>query len=150
MKKIFITKNRILPFVQISMSAIYIMFWVLKLIWWSPASELVFLSTPFVNFDRFYPLLGLWEVLLGLSFLHLKTFKRYIFPLFIMHMIWTFIPFITTPELCLETCEQWFRHPTFTIVGQYIVKNLSLIACWLILKYSSFSDNKNHENQTKK
>jgi hypothetical protein len=139
MNQTIITRNRIIPFIQISMCVVYVLFWILKLVWGSPAEELVFLSTSFVDFDRFYPFLWVWEVALGLLFLNLKWFRKVGFWLFIAHMLWTFLPFITTPELCVGTCENWFNHPTFTIVGQYIVKNVSLIACGLILKYTRLS-----------
>ena len=139
MHQTFITKNRILPFIQISMSLVYILFWILKLIWGSPAQELVYLSTSFVDFDWFYPLLGVREVALGLLFLNLTWFRKIGFWLFIAHMLWTFLPFITTPELCIGTCEEWLNHPTFTLIGQYIVKNVSLIACGLVLKYTDLS-----------
>lgn len=136
-KNDIITKNRILPFIQISMAVVYILFGWLKLLWWSPAEELVFLSTSFVNFDWFYPLLGFWEVWLGILFLHLKRFRKWGFRLFLAHMIGTFLPFVTTPELCVWICEEGlFNHPTFTIVWQYIIKNVSLIGCWLVLKFS--------------
>jgi len=134
---IVITKKRIIPFIQISMAVVYLLFGGLKLIGGSPAEELVFLSTSFVDFDWFYPLLGVWEVGLGILFLHLKAFRKFWFWLFIAHMAWTFLPFITTPELCIGICETWFNHPTFTIVWQYIIKNVSLIWCWLILMYTT-------------
>lgn len=132
-----LTKQRIIPFTQISMAVIYIAFWLLKLVWWSPAEDLVLQSTAFVDFSWFYPVLWTWEVWLWLLFLYLPWFKKFWFWLFIAHMAGTFIPFITTPELCIWVCKAWaISHPTFTIVWQYIVKNLSLIACWLLLKYN--------------
>jgi hypothetical protein len=132
-----LTKQRIIPFTQVSMAIIYIAFWVLKLVWGSPAEDLVLQSTAFVDFAWFYPVLWSWEVWLWLLFLYLPWFKKFWFWLFVAHMAWTFIPFITTPELCVWVCRDWaFSHPTFTIVWQYIVKNLSLIACWLLLKYN--------------
>lgn len=147
-----LTKPRIITFIQISMAAIYILFWWLKLIWWSPAEDLVFQSIsqsiPFMNFSRFYPFLGAREVLLWLLFLHLPSFRRFGFWLFIAHMIGTFLPFITTPSLCLWVCEAWaITHPTFTIVWQYIVKNISLIACWLVLMYTQTINPSNQENK---
>ena len=140
MKRIVLEKDRFIPFIQISMAVVYIMFWALKLLWWSPAEELVFLSTSFVNFNWFYPLLWVWEVWIGILFLHVWLFKKYWFWLFLTHMAWTFLPFITTPELCVGVCEKWFTHPTFTLIGQYIVKNVSLIWCWLVLKYFTFTN----------
>jgi len=146
MKKQFSTNLQVITFIQISMAVVYILFGILKLLWWSPAEELVFLSTSFVDFTWFYPLLWFWEVWLWISFLHLRFFRKYWFRLFMAHMIWTFLPFITTPELCVWVCEKWFNHPTFTLVWQYIIKNVSLIWCGLVLKYTRFiKTKKNHE-----
>ena len=136
-----ITKSRIIPFIQISMAAIYILFWSLKLIWWSPAEDLVFQSIsqsiPFMWFSWFYPFLWSWEVLLWLLFLHLWLFRKFGFWLFMIHMMGTFLPFITTTDLCLWICKAWdIYHPTFTIVWQYILKNVSMISCGLVLMYT--------------
>lgn len=136
-----ITKSRIIPFIQISMAIIYILFWLLKLIGGSPAEDLVLQSIsqsiPFMNFSRFYPFLWVREVWLWLLFLYLPWFRKFWFWLFLAHMIGTFLPFITTPSLCLWVCKAGLiSHPTFTIIWQYIVKNVSLISCWLILMYS--------------
>ncbi len=135
-KKIVITKSWIITFIQVSMALIYILFWVLKLWGWSPSQELIYLSTSFIEFERFYPALWIWEVVLWFFFLHKKAFRKVWFWLFMVHMAGTFLPFFTTPELCFWVCEEGIAHPTFTMVGQYIVKNISLIACGLILKYS--------------
>lgn len=129
----------VILFTQRSMAIIYILFWWLKLIGGSPAEELIIKSITFVDFNWFYPLLGIWEVWIGLLFLNLKRFKKFWFWLFIGHMIGTFIPFITTPELCTTTCTSSIQF-AFTIVWQYIIKNLALISCWLVLKYHTHQE----------
>ncbi len=124
----------VILFTQRSMAIIYILFGWLKLVGGSPAEDLILQSITFVDFGRFYPLLGVWEVIIWLLFLHLKRFQRFWFWLFIAHMMGTFIPFISTPELCTAPCNSSIQF-AFTIVWQYIIKNIALISCWLILKY---------------
>ena len=127
---------RIIPTTQICMALIYLMFGGLKLLWLSPASDLVLQATAFLWLDRFYDVLGVREVVLWLMFLHLGVFRKVWFWLFVWHMIGTFIPFVTAPELCVGTCASW-EYYTLTLVWQYIIKNVSLICCALVLKFSS-------------
>ena len=139
-----ITKPRIIPFIQISMAAIYILFWWLKLIWWSPSEDLVFQSIsqsiPFMNFSWFYPFLWWWEILIWLLFLNISRFRKFWFWVFLVHIFGTFLPFITSPSLCIWVCKAGdISHPTFTIIWQYILKNISLISCALILMYTQKS-----------
>ncbi len=73
-------------------------------------------------------LLAGWEVLIGLGLLF--GFKiRIVVVSALVHMACTFTPLILLPEIC-------FDHPPFgfSIVGQYIVKNLVFI-CGLIYIY---------------
>lgn len=137
---ILLKKKRITPFLQFSCAVVYILFGLLKFGGWSPAEQLIFdlaQALPYVEFERFYPLLGGWEVLLWIVFLKLSRFRQRWFWLFLAHMLGTFLPFVIIPESCLGVCEVWLRHPTFTMFGQYIVKNFSLIGCGVVLKYST-------------
>lgn len=67
-------------------------------------------------------LLALWEVSIGLIFLS-GYFTRWGAQAAVLHMIFTFMPLFFFPEIS-------FSHAPygFTIVGQYIVKNLVFLA----------------------
>lgn len=67
-------------------------------------------------------LLAIWEVAIGLLFLSGK-FVRFGAIWAIIHMVFTFLPLFFFPEVS-------FTHAPygFTIVGQYIVKNLVFLA----------------------
>ena len=72
-------------------------------------------------------LLAFWEVMIGLGCLLGKYIKQVVV-LFLIHMVLTFTPLFLLPELS-------FTHPpyAFTLVGQYIVKNLIVIVVGLLI-----------------
>lgn len=72
-------------------------------------------------------LLAVWEVGIGIIFLS-GRFIRFGAQVSILHMIFTFMPLFFFPEVS-------FSHAPygFTIVGQYIVKNLVFLAALLII-----------------
>lgn len=72
-------------------------------------------------------LLAVWEVGIGIIFLT-GRFTRFGAQASILHMIFTFMPLFFFPEIS-------FSHAPygFTIVGQYIVKNLVFLAALLII-----------------
>lgn len=92
----------------------------------SPASglvqELFSKTVPIIPFSVFFILFGLFEVLIGLLFLKKGT-ERIVIPLLFLHMITTMGPLLFLPE------TTWIGFMTPTLEGQYIIKNLALIAC---------------------
>lgn len=72
-------------------------------------------------------LLAIWEVGIGVFFLS-GYFTRFGAKAAILHMIFTFMPLFFFPEVS-------FSHAPygFTIIGQYIVKNLVFLAALIII-----------------
>ena len=64
---------------------------------------------------------GFFEVLIGVLFLYRRT-VRIAFWLFLLHMITTFMPMVMLPDVT------WQQFGVLSLVGQYIVKNVALIA----------------------
>ena len=114
-----------LPTARVSLFIVYGWFGILKVFGMSPATELVhhlFNQTiPVISFDTFYLLFALFEVLIGIMFLFPKTI-RIVIPLLLVHMITTFLPLILLPG------ETWSAFLVPTMAGQYILKNLVIIA----------------------
>ena len=69
----------------------------------------------------FFILFALFEVLIGVLFLFPKA-TRIVIPLLFLHMITTILPLILLPQ------ETWNGFMVLTLEGQYIVKNLVIIA----------------------
>jgi uncharacterized membrane protein YkgB len=114
-----------IPSARFGLFVIFFWFGLLKVLGLSPASGLVqrlFEHTiPWMPFATFIVLFGLFEMLIGILFL-IKGTERVVIPLLFVHMITTFMP------LFLLEQETWVRPFVPTLEGQYIIKNLALIA----------------------
>lgn len=90
----------------------------------SPA-ELVANTVYVVPPELFVPVLGVWEVLIGLCLLYRPLIRLGILLLF-LQMPGTFLPLVLLPEVTFAR----FPH-ALTLEGQYIVKNLVMIGAAL-------------------
>lgn len=109
-------------FLRIALAIIYIWFGAMKPFDVSPAADLVANSVYFLPREPFFIFLGILEVLIGILFL-IPRFTKIAFWLMIVHMIGTFIPFVTLPD------ATFLKFPySLTLEGQYIIKNFALIA----------------------
>ena len=128
---IFITKFMSkwgITFLRYSLGVIYIWFGILKPLGLSPAQELVENTVYwFDNPKTFVPILGWWEVVIGLTMCIKPLIRVSIFLLFIQ-MPGTFLPLILLPEVCFNNFPFGL-----TLEGQYIVKNLIIISAALVV-----------------
>lgn len=113
---------------RIAIGLVFVWFGALKLFpGVSPAEDLVRATTPWISGDLFVPLLGVWEVVIGLGFLSGRFLRATILLLF-LQMPGTFLPVVLLPE------QVFTAFPLgLTIEGQYIVKNLVLISGALVV-----------------
>lgn len=116
------------PFSRFALFIVFFWFGILKVIGLSPASEVVqnlFNEVmPFMGFPTFLILFGLFECLIGVLFL-IKGAERVVIPLLFIHMFTTFGPLVFLPS------ETWQAFLVPTLEGQYIIKNLVIIAAAL-------------------
>jgi uncharacterized membrane protein YphA (DoxX/SURF4 family) len=119
-------------FLAISIGLVYLWFGALKFFpQFSPAEDLAKHTISLLTFGLIPPnvsiiLLAIWETLIGL-FLILNIFRRPIIILALIHLVLTFTPFLFFPK-------QSFNLPfVFTLLGQYIFKNLVIIGALLVL-----------------
>lgn len=108
---------------RFSFGIIFIWFGLLKVVDYSPATELVKMTVFWFNPSWFIPLLGWWEVVIGLCFMYRPLIRVGIF-LLIPQMLGTFLPLVLLPEVTFQGGK--FLLPT--LEGQYILKNLVIIA----------------------
>jgi uncharacterized membrane protein YkgB len=110
---------------RVGLFVVFFWFGALKVIGQSPASGLVqslFERTvPIMPFATFIILFGLYECLIGVLFL-IRGAERIVIPLLLLHMITTFLPLMFLPEVT------WSGFFVPTLEGQYIIKNLVIIA----------------------
>ena len=111
-----------LTLLRYSLGIIYIWFGILKPFGLSPAQELVENTVYwFENPKTFVPILGWWEVIIGITMCIKPLIRVSIFLLFIQ-MPGTFLPLILLPDICFTSFPFGL-----TLEGQYIIKNLLVI-----------------------
>ncbi len=114
-----------LPIARLALFIVFFWFGFLKIIQESPANPLVehLLSeiVPFISFQNFILFLGLWEMLIGVSFL-VEGWERLAIVLLAPHMVATFLPLAVLPSVT------WLGFLIPTLEGQYIIKNTVIIA----------------------
>lgn len=124
-KIIHFLRRAFIPTARFSIFAVYVWFGMLKILGVSPASGLVHAlfgaTISWMSFDTFYILFAWFEVLIGVMFI-IPKLTRFVLPLLFIHMITTFMPLVFLPS------ESWNGFMVLTLPGQYIVKNLVIIA----------------------
>ncbi|MEY2703926.1 MAG: hypothetical protein RLY43_2565 [Bacteroidota bacterium] len=110
---------------HISIFIVFFWFGFLKVIGHSEAYNLVdalrAITIPWWPMESFFVVLGLAEMIIGLLFLSKKTEKLAI-GILIPHMCTTFLPLIMLPNMT------WNGLLMPTLVGQYIIKNIIIVA----------------------
>ena len=107
---------------RIALAVVYIWFGTLKIFGMSPAGDLVEKTVFWFRPEIFIPVLGICEVLIGVGLL-IKRLIPYTIVLLLLHMTATLFPFFILKNSCFE---EFPYGPT--LVGQYIIKNLVLVA----------------------
>lgn len=114
-----------MPVSRLALFVVFFWFGALKVVGLSPASQVVqnlFNETmPIMEFSTFLILFGLFECLIGLLFLIPRT-ERVVIPLLLIHLVTTVGP------LVLLTGETWSGFMVPTMEGQYIIKNVLIVA----------------------
>lgn len=107
---------------RFSLAIVFIWFGALKPFRISPADDLIQKTVYWFDPDVFIPILGVWEVLIGV-FMLFKPTTRLAILLLLLQMPGTFLPLVLLPDVCF-THVPWAP----SLEGQYIIKNLVLIS----------------------
>ena len=116
-----------LPALRISLGIIFIWFGALKPFGDSPAVDVITKTVYWFDPDIFIPILGVWEMAIGLCLLYAPFIRAGLF-LLALQMPGTFLPLIILPEVCFIDIPF-----NLTLEGQYIVKNLVLIGAAIVV-----------------
>ena len=117
---------------RVALFIVFFWFGFLKILHASPAEKLVtdlhqVTISPFISIDSFLIVLGIIECLIGLLWL-VPSLTKITFWIFISQMFTTFLPLLFLPK------DTWQNTLVLTLTGQYIIKNVVLIAsAWTIL-----------------
>lgn len=124
-------RSHFLQFIRWALFTVYFFFGLLKVLGLSPATPLVHALfgvtlAPFMTFELFNPLFGVFEMFLGILFL-LPRYFRFTLSLLVLHLVLTASPLVLLPQYA------WSGFLVPTLEGQYILKNILIIACALVL-----------------
>jgi len=111
-----------------SIAVVFIWFGGLKILGMSPASELVAHTVAWFDPSWFIPVLGWWEVIIGVCFLYRPLLRVALF-LLAPQMAGTFLPLLLLPSITFQAGN--YLYPT--LEGQYIIKNLVIISAAIVI-----------------
>lgn len=117
---------------RLALAVIFVWFGLLKPLGLSPAQELVENTVywmPVLTPRQWVGVIGWWEVLIGVTFLFRKTTRLAIL-LLALQMGGTFLPLVLLPGTTFQP-GRWPWAPTTE--GQYIIKNLLILAAAVVL-----------------
>lgn len=116
------------PFLRLAIGIVFIWFGILKTMGdLSPAFELIAATVYWLTPEIIVPLLGLWEIAIGICFLVPALTRLGLF-LLALQMPGTFLPLVLLPSVCFTVFPFGL-----TLEGQYIVKNLVIIGAALVI-----------------
>jgi putative oxidoreductase len=111
---------------RISLAIVFVWFGVLKVAGASAVGGLVAATVPFLDSTWFVPVLGVVEILIGLSFATGRLL-RVMLPVFAAQMAGTFLVLVTLPDVAFQGGTSL----VLTTVGEFVVKNLVLLTAGL-------------------
>lgn len=122
---IHILRKISIPLARFSMFVVFFWFGVLKIIGTSPANgmvqDLMRATLPFMTWETFIILFSIYEMIIGISFI-IPRLERLAIALLIPHMVMTALPLIFLQAMT------WQGFLTPSLEGQYIIKNLVIVA----------------------
>lgn len=116
-----------IPALRAALGTVFVWFGGLKILGVSAAADLVAATVYIVPAELFVPVLGVWEVLIGLCLLY-RPLTRVGLLLLAVQLPGTFLPLVLLPDVVYVTFPY-----ALTVEGQYIVKNLVIIAAALVI-----------------
>jgi uncharacterized membrane protein YkgB len=116
------------PVLRISLGVVFVWFGLLKFFEVSPVSELVARTVYWVDPDVIVPMLGAFEVTVGMLLLLGRALRLTLF-LFVLQMLGTFLTFFVLPNVTFRDGNPFL----LTVEGEFVVKNLVLISAALVV-----------------
>jgi len=113
---------------RVALAVTFIWFGALKIVGRSPVADLVAQTTYWLPSAFFVPFLGWWELVVGLGLLS-GVALRLILLLFWAQMAGTFLVLVLRPELAFQSGNPLL----LTVTGEFVIKNLVLIAAGLVI-----------------
>jgi uncharacterized membrane protein YkgB len=116
-----------IPMLRWSLGVVFVWFGALKPSGLSAADDLIRRTVYWFDPNWFIPVLGWWEVAIGVGLI-VRPLNRIAILLLLLQMPGTVLPLFLLPEVCFERVP-WAP----TLEGQYIIKNLVLISAAIVV-----------------
>ena len=113
---------------RIALAVTFIWFGALKVVGRSPVADLVAQTVYWLPPAFFVPFLGWWELAVGIGLL-LSVALRLVLLLFWLQMAGTFLVLVLRPEIAFQSGNPLL----LTVTGEFVIKNLVLIAAGLVI-----------------
>ena len=113
---------------RVAVAIVFIWFGALKVIDRSPVEGLVKDTIFFLPEDTFFVVIGVWEIIIGVGLL-VPVLLRLTLALFWLQMAGTFLSLIVLPDRVFQDGNPLL----LDVTGEFIVKNLVLIAAGLVI-----------------
>jgi putative oxidoreductase len=117
-----------LPLLRLSLGLVLVWFGALKIAGETPVTDLVADTVYWVDPSWFVPLLGVFEVVVGLGLL-LGRLLRIVLALFALQMMGTFLVLLIQPEVAFQDGNPLL----LTTEGEFVIKNLVLLSAGLMI-----------------
>lgn len=115
-----------IPFARVALGVTYIWFGALKVVGKSPVEDMVAKTASFLPKKVVVPLMGLWEISVGVGFLFRLALPTTMV-LFVLQLAGTFMVLVRHPEEAFKNGNPLL----LTERGEFIIKNLVLLAAGL-------------------
>jgi uncharacterized membrane protein YkgB len=112
--------------IRISLGIVFVWFGLLKVMGTSPVYDLASHVVYWLPPELFVPLLGIWEMAIGIGLLLGKAL-RVVLSLLFLQLAGTFLVLVMRPEIAFQGGNPLL----LTMEGEFVVKNLVLIAAGL-------------------
>jgi uncharacterized membrane protein YkgB len=117
-----------IPLLRIALGVVFVWFGALKLTASTPVAQLVADTLPFLPKNLLVPALGIFEIFLGLGLIIGRRLDLVVV-LLVLHLVGTFLVLVVTPQKAFVDGDPLM----LTMVGEFVVKNIVLIAAGLVV-----------------
>lgn len=113
---------------RVSVAVVFIWFGALKVFDVTPVADLVAHTVYWVDPGWFVPLLGVFEIVVGVSLL-VRRALRVTLGLFALQMLGTFLVLIVQPDVAFQDGNPLL----LTVEGEFVIKNLVLLSAGMVV-----------------
>lgn len=113
---------------RVSVAVVFIWFGALKVFDVTPVADLVGDTVYWVDPDWFVPVLGVFEIAVGVGLL-VRRYLRTVLGLFALQMVGTFLVLVIQPDVAFQDGNPLL----LTVEGEFVVKNLVLLSAGMVM-----------------